>query len=384
MAADKNAVILYGGSFNPPHSGHISLAEAAYKQIKPDFFYFVPNFHSPFKEMQPASFNDRSKMLHLAAGEKFMSQPGVRISSWEEDQRKIVYTWKTIRHFRKIHPNSKIYFLMGSDCLRSFNDWQRSRDILKNASLLVGIRPGFNIIGGEAPFVPLKGLFPESASSGIRTNIILNRKTSGICLAVREYIRKRGLYFSQETNMLRKELSPRRYRHCVNVARCAVNLAHICAVPEYQAAIAGLLHDCARELDVEVLKAMRISGPILGRYRKDVVKYAPKLLHASAGAMIARERFGIKDKMILQAIHLHATGMPDMNTLSKIIYMSDYLSAERNFVGLDEIRQLAEKDFDAAFAAIVEAKAKYREERKFWAHPLSIQLWKQVCSAKEN
>ncbi len=384
MSNEKEPVIIYGGSFNPPHSGHISLAKAAYRQIKPKAFYFVPNFHSPFKEMQPASFNDRRNMLQIAAGENFMNLPGVQISSWEEDQKKIVYTWKTIAHFRRIHPNAKIYFLMGSDCLKSFNDWQRSRSILRNASLLVGIRPGFNIVGGEAPFVPLKGLFPAAASSGIRINIILKHKTPGISQAVMDYIKNRGLYFSQEVNMLRKELSARRYRHCVNVARCAVELAHICAVPEYKAAIAGLLHDCARELDVEVLKAMRIQGPVLGRYRRDTVRFAPKLLHAPAGAMIARERYGVKDKDILQAIQLHATGMPDMPLLCKIIYMSDYLSEERKFAGLDGLRKLAVTDFDAAFAAVAAAKARYREEKKCWAHPLSIQLWKQIKEAAEK
>lgn len=251
---------------------------------------------------------------------------------------------------------------------------------MRNASLLVGIRPGFNIIGGEAPFTPLKGLFPKTASSGIRTNIILNRKMAGISPNVMEYINNRGLYFSQEVHMLKKELSARRYRHCVNVARCAVRLANICAVPEYKAAIAGLLHDCARELDIEVLKAMRLKGPTLGRYRHETVKNAPKLLHAPAGAMIAREKYGIEDKEILQAIQLHATGMPDMPLLSKIVYMSDYLSDERKFIGLDDIRKLTETDFDAAFAAVVKAKACYREQRKFWAHPLSLHLYKQVKS----
>ena len=383
MPEDKKKIIIYGGSFNPPHTGHIMLAKAAYRQMRPDRFYFVPNFHSPFKEMQPASFNDRKKMLTLAAGADFMAQPGVEISSWEEDQKKTVYTWRTIQHFRKLHPNHKIYFLMGSDCLQSFWQWQRSRDILKNATLLAGIRPGFNIVGGEAPFLPLKGIFPEASSSSIRMDIILRRRTSGICPAVIDYIKNRGLYFSQEVNILRKELSARRYRHCVNVARCAVQLAHLCAVPEYKAAIAGLLHDCAREIDVEVLKSMRISGPVLGKYRRETVKYAPKLLHAPAGAMLARERYGVKDKDILQAIQLHATGMPDMTVLSKIIYMSDYLSEERSFAGIEDLRQLAQTDFDKAFAEVAAAKARYRETRKLWGHPLSIQLWEQICSQKK-
>lgn len=383
MPAEKESIILYGGSFNPPHSGHIKLAKEAYRQIKPKMFYFVPNFHSPFKEMQPASFNDRKNMLELAAGESFMHQPGVEISSWEEDQKKTVYTWKTVQHFRRIHPNCRIYFLMGSDCLKTFHDWQRSREILKNATLLAGIRPGFNIVGWEAPFVPLKGIFPMVSSSSIRMDIILNRKITGISPAVLSYAKSRGLYFSQEVNILKKEISRKRYKHCVNVARCAVNLAHICGVPEYKAAIAGLLHDCARELDTEVLKSMRISGPVLGKYRRETVKYAPKLLHAPAGAMLARERYGVRDKDILEAINLHATGMPDMSILSKIIYMSDYLSEERSFAGIDKIRQLVQEDFDSAFKEVVAAKAKYREERNLWAHPLSLQLWNQLNSEKQ-
>ena len=282
MPEERKSVIIYGGSFNPPHSGHIMLAKEAYRQIRPAHFYFVPNYHSPFKEMQPASFNDRRNMLSIAAGEEFMGQPGVEISSWEEDQKKTVYTWRTVEHFRKKHPDCKIYFLMGSDCLQSFWQWQRSREILKNAVLLAGIRPGFNIVGGEAPFVPLKGVFPEASSSSIRMDIILRHRTAGVCPAVMGYIKNRGLYFSQEVNILRKELSAHRYRHCVNVARCAVKLAHLCAVPEYKAAIAGLLHDCARELDVEVLKSMRIAGPVLGKYRSETVKFAPKLLHGAA------------------------------------------------------------------------------------------------------
>jgi len=378
MPEEKKKIIIYGGSFNPPHEGHIKLAKAAYSQMRPDRFYFVPNFHSPFKEMQPASFNDRKNMIALAAGKEFMSQPGVAISSWEEDQKKTVYTWRTVEYFKKVHPDCEIYFLMGSDCLQSFWQWQRSREILKNATLLAGIRPGFNIVGGEAPFVPLKGIFPEASSSGIRMDIILRHRIMGIGHDVMNYIKNRGLYFSQEVNILRKELSARRYRHCVNVARCAVRLAHLCAVPEYKAAIAGLLHDCARELDVEVLKSMRISGPVLGKYRRETVKYAPKLLHAPAGAMLAKERYGVRDRDILEAIQLHATGMPDMTVLCKIIYMSDYLSEERNFAGIDEIRHLAETDFDKAFAEVVAAKARYRESKKLWGHPLSIQLWNQM------
>ena len=384
MPEDRKSVIIYGGSFNPPHSGHIMLAKEAYRQIRPAHFYFVPNYHSPFKEMQPASFNDRRNMLSIAAGEEFMGQPGVEISSWEEDQKKTVYTWRTVEHFRKKHPDCKIYFLMGSDCLQSFWQWQRSREILKNAVLLAGIRPGFNIVGGEAPFVPLKGVFPEASSSSIRMDIILRHRTAGVCPAVMGYIKNRGLYFSQEVNILRKELSAHRYRHCVNVARCAVKLAHLCAVPEYKAAIAGLLHDCARELDVEVLKSMRISGPVLGKYRSETVKFAPKLLHAPAGAMLARERYGVKDKEILQAIQLQATGMPDMPVLCKIIYMSDYLSEERNFAGIDDLRHLAETDFDKAFIEVAAAKARYRETKKLWGHPLSIQLWKQLSGGQEK
>ena len=378
----KGIVVIYGGSFDPPHEGHVALAAAAIRQLRPEFFYFVPNFHAPFKEMRPASFDDRAEMIRIAFGKRFMHRPGVEINSYENDMRETVYTWKTVGHFRKIHPDKDLFFLMGSDCLRSFKRWQRWRYILKNARLLVGIRPGFNIGPNEAPFVPLDGIFPEAASTEVRLNIILDEKINGVSPGVVRNIKKKGLYFSRESQMLEKALSPERHAHCVNVARIAAEIAGSRGMSKHRAAAAGLLHDCAREFSVEKLKSMKLTGPILGKYRGETVLNAPKLLHAPAGAKTAREKYGVRDPEILEAIQLHPTGAPGMGELAKLIYVADYISAERKFDGVGALRKLALENFPAAFKKVVEAKAAYRSGRNYWSHPLSLELCRQISEAE--
>lgn len=378
MPEKLKTIILYGGSFDPPHLGHASLAKAAFNQVKPDLFYFIPNYRTPFKEINPVSFEDRINMINLMMGADFMSMPQVKISNYEEDRKEVVHTWKTVKHFKRIYKNSNIYFLMGSDCLQTFKKWQHWEYILKKTKLLVGVRPGFNIVGHEAPFVPLKGIFPEAASNGIRVNIILDKKIAGIDKSILEYIQKRGLYFSREKQMLKNELSPKRYTHSVNVARMAVSIAAQCGVSKHKAAVAGILHDCAREIPVDEIMSMKLTGPVLGKYRKETILNAPKLLHAPAGAKLAKMKYGVGDKEILRAIHLHPTGATKMSVLDKIIYVSDYLSAERKFENLNSLRELAIKDFEKAFIEVVKCKNFYRKQNNFWAHPLSDKLCKYI------
>src|SRR5574344_2237449 len=115
MPEKLKTIILYGGSFDPPHLGQASLAKAAFNQVKPDLFYFIPNYRTPFKEINPVSFEDRINMINLMMGADFMSMPQVKISNYEEDRKEVVHTWKTVKHFKRIYKNSNIYFLMGSD-----------------------------------------------------------------------------------------------------------------------------------------------------------------------------------------------------------------------------------------------------------------------------
>ena len=144
---------------------------------------------------------------------------------------------------------------------------------------------------------------------------------------------------------LANELRPARFRHCRDVSQTAVRLAERWDADIEKARLAGILHDCARNLKgEELLKTSRQYGMI----PSSLELLQPALIHAPLGAIIAERRFGISEPQVLQAIRRHTTGAPQMTLLDKVIYLSDCIEPGRNFSGVRKIRDMAVEDLDAA------------------------------------
>lgn len=386
MPAEKKPVIIYGGSFDPPHRGHMALAAAALRQLKPRVLYFVPGFHTPFKDFRPVPFAERRAMLEAALAEAGLERrPDVKISSFEAGLRRVVYTYETVAHFRRAHPGAPLFFLMGSDCLGGFKKWRRWRSVLKNTRLLAGLRPGYSLAAARGvPFTALAGSFPRAASSDLRGALFLGERPPGLYGTVRERTRRRGLYLSRERGLLRKILSPGRFRHSLETAGLAVKLAPGLGISAQKAAIAGLVHDCARDMAPGALKRYAQARAPGAPRLKTMLREAPVLLHAWAGAARARELFGIRDAEIAEAIALHATGAPGMGPLARLIYVCDLAAPGRDFPEARLVRKLAFVDFDAAFRAANYVKLTYAFSGGGWVHPLSVSLWNSLQERKKG
>jgi len=384
MAAIKKPVIIYGGSFDPPHKGHIALAAAALRQLAPSALYFVPGFHTPFKDLRPVPFRDRAAMLKAAlAAAGLAGRREIKISSFEAGLGRVVYTWETVAHFRRLHPGAPVYFLMGSDCLADFGSWRRSGEILKGARLLAGLRPGYSLKKtSSAPFTALKGRFPQAASSELRARLFLGEKPAQLFPEVLRLINKKGLYLGRERALLKKLVTPARFTHCLHTARLALELAPAAGVPQQKAALAALLHDCARDLPPAAM-ARLARGPRAAALRETAAK-APVLLHAWAGAALAASRFAVRDAEVLEAAALHATGAPGMGPLARLIYLCDLANQGRTFSEAGRVRALARKDFGAAFLAANYVKLVYAFSGDGWVHPLSIALWNSLQEKKKK
>lgn len=145
---------------------------------------------------------------------------------------------------------------------------------------------------------------------------------------------------------LEENLSKKRYTHTLGVADEAVKLAKVYSADEDKARIAGLLHDCAKEIKADEAREM-----LCGKYGivlDSVTVNTPKLLHAPLGACIMQSEFGICDPQILDAVKYHTTAKANMGILTKIIYIADYIEPNRDFDGVEELRELAYKDIDKA------------------------------------
>lgn len=125
---------IYGGSFNPVHNGHIHLAETALKDFGLDCIFFIPSRISPHKSSEEyVSGADRLEMLKLACSgnERF------HISDYELKNSRISYSVYTVEHFRRKFPHDKLFLLIGSDMLMSFDTWYCFEKILSDVTLCV-------------------------------------------------------------------------------------------------------------------------------------------------------------------------------------------------------------------------------------------------------
>ncbi len=144
---------------------------------------------------------------------------------------------------------------------------------------------------------------------------------------------------------LKNVLSEKRFIHSLGVMETAVKMAKRFGADPEKTAIAGLLHDCAKEFSKEEL------FELCEKYNislDPVSKENSGLIHGFVGAEIARECYGIDDDEIYEAIYYHTVSKPDMSLMTKIIYIADLVEPGRTFDGVENIRKLLEEDIDKA------------------------------------
>lgn len=155
---------------------------------------------------------------------------------------------------------------------------------------------------------------------------------------------------------LKENLKKTRFFHSLGVMDTAVNLADHYGADVNKARIAGLVHDCAKNMTGDALvKLAKENG-----YSIDVMyEKSPQLLHGIVGAIIAKTLFGIEDSEVLSAITYHTTGREAMSLLDKIIYIADFIEPSRSFPGVDVIRSSACVDLDVTLIKCFDESIKY-------------------------
>ena len=147
-----------------------------------------------------------------------------------------------------------------------------------------------------------------------------------------------SMEYEEMRSLLQKSLKTSRYEHSLGVAETAAALARRFGVDEKQARIAGLLHDCAREFPNENLIAEAEKRLIMV---EAIERQMPLLLHAYVGARLVREKYGVDDAAVEQAIWRHTVGGAQMTKLDKIIWFADMIEPGRDYPGVEELRALA-------------------------------------------
>ena len=357
------SIVIYGGSFDPIHNGHLRIARAASLFLNADVI-FVPS-KTPRWKTPEATPAQRLEMLRLALkkdGSSAFSIDLFELKSKDDAN----YSIDLVRHMALTHRNAKLYLLIGADEVNAFPNWKDPERICALATPLYVSRPGIDIDDSVLTRFKMQRL-PYEGSGSVSSTKVRNMSDLDIPIAVRDYIESEGLYYMKK---LRELIGEKRLLHSVSVANLAYSVAAKNRVEEYRKAyVAGLLHDCGKEVPLDSARK------IMKDFYPEFAELPEWTYHQFVGSHLAQTVFGIKDPVILDAIRFHATGKAHMAPISKIIYACDKIEPTRGF----DSRKLIDacyKNYYVGFMTVLAANKEYLESKGYAVdNPLTEQCF---------
>ncbi|MCD5001006.1 bis(5'-nucleosyl)-tetraphosphatase (symmetrical) YqeK [Enterococcus saccharolyticus] len=174
------------------------------------------------------------------------------------------------------------------------------------------------------------------------------------------------------------QMSEKRFRHVLGVEEAAIALAGKYGASIEKASIAALVHDYAKERpDEEFQQTIRKEG-----FDLELLHWGNEIWHGLVGANLVQRELGIDDEEILQAMRVHTTGAAEMSLLDKIIYVADYIEPGRNFPGVEQARELAIVDLDAAVAYETKHTLAYLVEKEVPIYPKTLETYNKWVAKK--
>lgn len=351
---------IFGGTFDPVHNGHLSCAREVRQAMGFDRVIFMPTGEPPHKITRKiTSEKDRVEMLKIAIA----NDSSFEVSEIECNRKSYTYTFDTLKELHEnASPDEEFYLIIGADTLAGIFSWYKSEEVFKLCSFVAMKRPGYDEEeynrnlkkAKDAGAVVYTVNIPQVdvSSTEIRRIAAKGEDISQFVPSeVAAYIRENNIYnirhamtFDEIHEDLKLLLSHKRFEHCENVMEECIRLGEIFGENTEKCRIAGLLHDCGKELTLKQYKWMGIKTEFDEDYEGNEV-----LLHAAAGVILARERYGITDESVLEAIENHITGRPNMDLLSELLFIADYTEKGRIGSQFDDVRKkISEKKLKEA------------------------------------
>ena len=390
---------LFGGTFDPIHSGHIELALQMMGALALDGVVLMPTFVPPHKireQMAPAAH--RLAMCRLAA----QPHPGLTVSDLELSRQGASFTVDTLEALTQQHPDTRWYLFTGADMFCTLRTWYRFEDIARMAVLCTVPREGTDTAALTAYAAALEAegiacyVHPQPvqtvSSTQIRELAAAGQPLTGLVPeAVEQYIRLHGLYTGGETDthtrdeqftaILRTRLGEYRFHHSLCVAEEAARLADKYGADSARAYTAGLLHDIMKDTDAKSqLQILADFGILLS----EVEQRSPALWHARTGEVFLRHILGVTDGDILQAVRYHTTGRAGMSLLERVLFVADFSSADRTYEDVDVMRRLADTSLEAAMRYGIDYTIRDLLDKGRTVHPDTVAAYNDIVLSEER
>ena len=347
---------VFGGTFNPPHNGHVRLAKAAADELKLDKLLVIPSCIPPHKiAAKLADGQERLEMCRLAFG----CDPRFEVSPMELERGSRSYTVETL--------------------LESFDKWYLWQEILSLSVLCAasreeGYNPDLSRFGKLAERIKIITLDPLEVSSTQIRNSAGEVSSELLDPKVAAYIREHGLYddgLNRYRELLRGKLNPRRLFHSECVSECAGVLAERYGASVEKARLAGLLHDVMKNAPAnEQLALMPDITPL--------EMLNTKVWHQISGETFLRQNGIVTDEEILGAVRWHTTGKAGMTLLEKIIYVADFISADRDYKDVEVVRRLAYISLEHAILYTSRYTVNRMVSQDLLLHPATVECYNDM------
>lgn len=337
---------IFGGTFDPIHNDHISLARTAKKELGLDLLYIVPAYVSPLKAVRTSTSPiDRMNMLKLV-----FNEDDEEISDFEIKKGGQSFTFETVLYFKKLHKKDQLYLIIGGDSLSDFDKWKNPDVITQNAEIVACDREtNYTDFEKESKrfkknfgknFIKLTYSGSELSSTKVRMYSSFSLPLEGLVPEnVANYIAEKNLYKSNPYfEYLKENLPQDRLIHTANVVVASLKKGQKLGLSYEKIVMASSLHDMAKYIDPDTVDGFKYKG------------IPRQVVHAYLGAYLMETNFGITDKDVLDAVRYHTTAKAPMTTLGKLIFVADMIEAGRKYDGVDELRKtFYTKSIDEAF-----------------------------------
>lgn len=186
----RRKIGLLGGTFDPPHKGHLNIAKEALQQLALDEVWLIPTYEPPHKEGAATSGCDRLKMVER------MIEPYdcLKVKSIELERKGKSYTIDTINTLKKRYPDVSFYFIIGADQVNTLDQWYRIEDLVKKVTFVGVERPGV-LWEEKLPVQKIQAIHMDVSSTEVRQKIKEAKSVDGLIEpSVYAYIKEKQLY----------------------------------------------------------------------------------------------------------------------------------------------------------------------------------------------
>ncbi len=308
--------IVFGGSFDPIHNGHIEVALKAKEYLKADKVVFMLAKHPRWKKN---TTNDKQRLEMLRIALEGYPWAGIDLTEISSDD-KVNYTYDSVNIIRKKYVG-ELFFLIGGDQLNLLDQWYKIDELIKIVKIICVERPSFILNNDNIDKYHVQVI--KQPVSDVSSTLIRNMSCLETPLKVIDYIFDNQLYFVKK---YMSYFSEKRYNHSLSVAHLAYRIAMKNKINPYKAFLSGLIHDIGKQQNDEYqAQFMKDNYPTLFN------QINKELYHQFYSVKIAQDDFNINDPEIIDAIKYHATGNKKMSTLAKIIYSADKIDPLRGY-----------------------------------------------------